>query len=295
MKRSQYNQAFTLIELLVVIAIIAILAAILMPVLSSAKARADSVQCLGNLRQWGVAFHMYCDDNNDFVPEEGNTAQSINYNGASGGTPNFSVAWYNVVPPMVGSAPLVSLYGASGHPAEPPLPSSHSLFSCPSCPPPVASLGYGVPNLAVTKAFFMYGMNCRLCVNWGTRYPSSGSSSVQQTKLTRLINPSSTVFLAEVDPDAAGGSSSVGNPESTVQPSESCVSAYYSMARHMHNTIGEFTMCDGSSISAHTNEFWETQGMADGVSYNGSVANTGGYEWQFTRKIYWYPRPDTPN
>src|ERR671919_743704 len=76
--------AFTLIELLVVIAIIAILAGLLLPALAKAKARAQRIQCVSNLKQVGLGFRMFANDHNEHFPW-----QETMVNGGVKDGPNF--------------------------------------------------------------------------------------------------------------------------------------------------------------------------------------------------------------
>ena len=86
--RNSRGKGFTLIELLVVIAIIAILAAMLLPALAKAKAKAQGIQCMNNHRQLTLAWKMYNDDNRDVIlysSMDGTTSEKNKYTWMTGG------------------------------------------------------------------------------------------------------------------------------------------------------------------------------------------------------------------
>ena len=228
-------RAFTLIELLVVIAIIAILASLLLPALASARKKAQNVVCLNNMKQWGLAFRIYVEDNGDRVPEEGTTTSTIN-------NAQNADAWYNTVPASMSLQTLASLYATTNQP----LPDSKSIFSCPGTPKPNAN--YANPPNA-NFALFMYAENARLCINRPTV-----ASGVAQTKLSTVTKPTDTIFIAEQDPNTAS------------DVAESVTTGQYAVARHDYNKLGNFSMCDGSMRAAKTNEFLRTSTEANNAA-----------------------------
>jgi prepilin-type processing-associated H-X9-DG protein/prepilin-type N-terminal cleavage/methylation domain-containing protein len=82
--------AFTLIELLVVIAIIAILAAMLLPVLGKAKSKSQDISCRNNLRQLQLCWNLYVDDNNQALPPMSDWLNAAS-NGAESRDPSWAV------------------------------------------------------------------------------------------------------------------------------------------------------------------------------------------------------------
>lgn len=158
------GQGFTLIELLLVIAVIAILAALLLPVLSSAKEKARTTQCANNLRQWGLAYQMYANDNEDFLPRRGQGIQVL-------AQIDRSEDWFNCLPHYFGLSSFQLMVTNNVKPAA----HSQSVFICPTADDPGGTY------------FLPYGMNMNLCP-WNLPVA---------TKLNQVVQPSYVVAMAD--------------------------------------------------------------------------------------------------
>jgi prepilin-type N-terminal cleavage/methylation domain-containing protein len=101
-----FRGAFTLIELLMVVAILMILASLVLPVLARTRAKAESAQCLSNLRQWGMAYRQYADDNKDCLPRRGQGIQPL-------ALIDRSEDWFNALPGYFGSRSYRQLFAAA--------------------------------------------------------------------------------------------------------------------------------------------------------------------------------------
>jgi prepilin-type N-terminal cleavage/methylation domain-containing protein len=146
--------AFTLIELLVVIAIIAILAALLLPVLSSAKKSGQRAVCISNLRQIGVAFIVKLNDNKDRFPDRRDLKSSL---------PGGYRPW-TTWPPSDPRAGWAATNYADVCP-------NLNVWSCP------AALGSPVGNIVQSAQATSSDTNAALCRYWAWRFDRTNEMS----------------------------------------------------------------------------------------------------------------------
>lgn len=239
------RRAFTLIELLVVIAIIAILAAMLLPALSKAKDKAKGINCVSNLRQWGLALSVYLVDNNDSLPRDGMDAGGT-YPGSSGAQGDLN-AWFNTLPPNMSERTLRDYYLDTSAGTAPyqryPFPGGRGkVWHCPSAQLSITEAqDTTVVATGGAEGFFSYGMNIDLKRVTPGYANSDAATYPSMPKASRMQRPSDTVLLFDMvfNKNIEGG-----NAFNSVNPAN----RWRSFGRR-HNAGGVINFIDGHAAN----------------------------------------------
>ncbi len=244
-EKAKHTSGFTLIELLVVIAIIAILAAMLLPALSKAKARAQQAVCLGNLKQWGLADNMYVDDNNQMFPysryQDNYASPVVQDNPPWLSIPTFHTqnqgddVWFNALPAYITNKPL---YVWANDPTI--FYSSKSIFTCPT------AYAQGIDGVDKTAALDKYDMipGVRPLFNYGMNSKSIANESPNAIglKTAMIANPSSFVLFSDVRDRSAELPYYGTSDNQILLATPHCYSTRFSSR---HNKGGNITFSDG--------------------------------------------------
>ncbi len=263
------QRAFTLIELLVVIAIIAILAAMLLPVLNRSKQTALKAQCINNFKQLQICYRMYVDDNNDNLPLNDIGSGTGVSSWIAYATPNASAQFdyntkniqkatlypYNQSPKIYlcpANNYMLSV-GASGGPPGPYRDDFNKLISAAT-----------VPQTRTCSVEYSLGAGKGSTPPWtqtGNSYvwkTYQKFSSLQMTRVSAKI-----VFVDEA-------SGTVDDGAFALWPMNSGQNFWWNLPTSRHDNGGIFSFADGHVEywkwhgTAVTSSYWQTQGPGTG-------------------------------
>jgi prepilin-type N-terminal cleavage/methylation domain-containing protein/prepilin-type processing-associated H-X9-DG protein len=222
--------AFTLIELLVVIAIIAILAAMLLPALTRAKARAQQTQCMNNVRQLQLASIIYVADFNDFLP---------NNDVGSPSSLAGPVAWIqgNVQQFSTPPQPYSTYWASAG--VLWPYNSSQAIYSCPSSR---AMVNASTPHNR------SYSISVWLSCN-NVSQTKSDAYAMEALKQSQVRNVSQTIDFMEEN--------QVSIDNGVIGIFSRTTAGIWNLPSNRHNNSGTMTFVDGHA------ETWKWQGVVN--------------------------------